>query len=181
MACQAASATASLREVQKAGPLCLQRIQDPKKISTMALNSTRRGRGTSLILYLGTVVIPRCSSKARSLPARIGASAPKDSTSSASRYIFSASVSLGEAALRRSCLPGHGHQAAAAPQQASPGWLGSREPSVLSQKVPPPVMCLEVRQAVSPKVVALAEVPADRRADGRCSCARYNGYEPSIL
>jgi hypothetical protein len=40
MACQAASATASLREVLKAGPLCLQRIQDPKKTSAMALNST---------------------------------------------------------------------------------------------------------------------------------------------
>jgi hypothetical protein len=51
-------------------------------------------RGTSLILYRGAVVMPRCSSRARSLPARTGASAPKDSTSSASWYIFSASVSL---------------------------------------------------------------------------------------
>jgi hypothetical protein len=42
-------------------------------------------------------------------------------------------------------------------------------------------MCLEVRQAVSPEVVAHAEVLADRQADGRCSCARYGGYEPSIL
>jgi hypothetical protein len=53
MACQAASATASLREVLKAGHLCLQRIQDPKKISAMALNSTLPGHGTSFILYLG--------------------------------------------------------------------------------------------------------------------------------
>jgi hypothetical protein len=52
-------------------------------------------RGTSLILYRGAVVMPKCSNKAQSLPARIRDSAPKDSTSSASRYIFSSSVSLG--------------------------------------------------------------------------------------
>jgi hypothetical protein len=95
MACQAASATASLREVLKVGPLCRQRTMDPKKISAMALNSTRPECGTSLILYWGAVVMPRCSSRAQSLPARTGASTLKDSTSSASRYIFSASVSLG--------------------------------------------------------------------------------------
>jgi hypothetical protein len=94
MACQAASATASLREVLKAGPLCRQRILDLKKISAMALNSTRPERETSLILYRGAVVMPRCCSKARSLPARIGDLAPKDSTSSASRYNFLGSVSL---------------------------------------------------------------------------------------
>jgi hypothetical protein len=54
-----------------------------KKISAMALNSTRPERGSSLILYRGAVVMPRCSSKARSLPVRIGDSAPKDSISSA--------------------------------------------------------------------------------------------------
>jgi hypothetical protein len=43
----------------------------------------------------GAVVMPRCSSRARSLPAGPRASTPKDSTSSASRYIFSSSVSLG--------------------------------------------------------------------------------------
>jgi hypothetical protein len=95
MASQAASVTASLREVLKAGPLCQQRIQDLKKISAMALSSTRPECGTSFILYRGAVVMPRCSSKARSLPARIGDSTPKDSTSSASRYNFSGSVSLG--------------------------------------------------------------------------------------
>jgi hypothetical protein len=94
MAWQVASATASLREVLKASPLCRQRILDPKKISTMALNSTHPEHGTSLILYQGAVVMPRCSSKARSLPARIGDSDPKDSTSLTSRYIFSSSVSL---------------------------------------------------------------------------------------
>jgi hypothetical protein len=91
---QAASTTASLREVLKVGPLCRQRTLDAKKISAMALNSTYRERGTSLILYLGAVVMPRCSSRARSLPARTGALTPKDSTSSASRYIFSSSTSL---------------------------------------------------------------------------------------
>jgi hypothetical protein len=49
-----------------------------KKISAMALNSTRPERGSSLILYRGAVVMLRCSSKARSLPVRIGDSAPKD-------------------------------------------------------------------------------------------------------
>jgi hypothetical protein len=53
MACRAASATASLREVLKAGPLCQQRTLDPKKISVMTLNSSRPERGTSLILYRG--------------------------------------------------------------------------------------------------------------------------------
>jgi hypothetical protein len=94
MAYQAASIIASLREVLKAGPLCRQRTLDLKKISVMALNSTRPERGTSLILHRGVVVMPRCSSKARSLSARTEASAPKFSTSSASRYNFSASVSL---------------------------------------------------------------------------------------
>jgi hypothetical protein len=89
---KAASAIASLREVMKAGPLCRQRTLDPKKISAMALNSTCPERGTSLIQYRGAVVMPRCSSKAQSLPVRIGDSAPKDSTLSASRYIFSGSV-----------------------------------------------------------------------------------------
>jgi hypothetical protein len=94
MAYQAASATTSLREVLKAGPLCQQRTLDPKKISAMALNSTHPERGTSLILYLTAVVMPKCSSRAQSLPARTGASIPKDSTSSTSRYIFLSSASL---------------------------------------------------------------------------------------
>jgi hypothetical protein len=93
MACQAATTTASMREVLKDGPLCRQRTLDPKKISAVALNSTRPERGTSLILYLGAVVMPRCSSRARSLLTGTGASTPKDSTSSTSWYIFSSSVS----------------------------------------------------------------------------------------
>jgi hypothetical protein len=95
MACLAASATTSLRDALKAGPLCLHRTLDSRKTSIMALNSTDPGRGTSLILYLGAVVMPSCSSRARSLPVGTRASAPKDSTSSASWYIFSFSVSLG--------------------------------------------------------------------------------------
>jgi hypothetical protein len=71
MAYQAASSTALLREVLKAGPLCRQRILDPKKISPMELNSTCPEHGTSLIQYRVAVVMPRCSSKARSLPTRI--------------------------------------------------------------------------------------------------------------
>jgi hypothetical protein len=94
MACQAASVTASLREVLKASPLCRQRTMDAKKISVMALNSTCPERGASMILYRGAVVMPRCSSKAQSLLVRTGASIPKDSTSSTSRYIFSSSASL---------------------------------------------------------------------------------------
>jgi hypothetical protein len=73
-------------------------------------------RGTSLILYRGAVVMPRCSSRARSLPGRTGASAPKDSTrqhlgtSSRPRY------RSGEGALHRSYVPCHGPPATAAPQ-----------------------------------------------------------------
>jgi hypothetical protein len=53
MACQAASATASLRDALKAGPWCLQRTLGPEKISATALNSTCPRCGTPLILYLG--------------------------------------------------------------------------------------------------------------------------------
>jgi hypothetical protein len=42
----------------ESGPLCRQRTLDSKKISAMALNSTRPERGTSLILYRGAVVMP---------------------------------------------------------------------------------------------------------------------------
>jgi hypothetical protein len=181
MVCQAASATASLREVLKAGPLCLQRTLDPKKISVTALNSTRPGRGNSLILYLGAVVMPKCSSRAQSLPTRTGASAPKDSTSSTSRYIFSSSVSHGGGTPRWPHLLCPGPLAAAAPQQASPEPLGPQGPPALSQKAPPPVMRLEVRRAVPPEVVTHVEVPADQRVDGRCSCVRYGECKPSII
>jgi hypothetical protein len=182
MACQAASATTSLREVLKAGPLCRQRTLDLKKISAMALNSTFPERGTSLILYRGAVVMPRCSSRARSLLARIRDSAPKDSTSSASRYIFSASVSLGgEGVLHWSCLLCHGPPVVAVPQLASPEPLGSQEPPALSRKVPILVMPLVVHRAGTLEAATHFEVPADQQVDDRCSCVRCGGYEPSII
>jgi hypothetical protein len=181
IACQAASATASLREVLKGGPLCLQRTLDSKKISATALNSTHPKCRTYLILYLGAVVMPRCSSRAQSLLARTGASAPKDSTSSASRYIFSSLMSLGEDTLCWPCLLRPGPLAAAAPQPASPEPLGHRGPPALSQKTSPPMMRLEVRRAVPPEMVAHVDVPADKRADDRCSCVRYGECGPSII
>jgi hypothetical protein len=116
VAYQATTTTASLREVLKAGPLCRQRTLDPKKISMMALNSTHPRRGTTLILYLGAVVMPRCSSGAQNLSVRFGASTLKDATSSASWYIFSSSVSPGEGTLHWPCVLRPGPSAAAAPQ-----------------------------------------------------------------
>ncbi len=180
MACQAASATASLREVLKAGPLCRQRILDPKKISAMALNSTRPERGTSLILYRGAVVMPRCSSKARSLPARIGDSALKDSprqhlgTSSQVRY------RLEEVVLHQSYLLCQGPPVVDL-QLANPEQLGSQEPLALSRRVPLLELPLVVGRAGILEVAARSEVPADRQVDGRCSCVQYDGYEPSII
>ena len=47
--------------------------------STTALNSTCPRRGTPLIRYLGAEVMPKCSSRARSLPVGIEASTLKDS------------------------------------------------------------------------------------------------------
>jgi hypothetical protein len=180
MVCQAASATASLCEVLKVGPLCRQRILDLKKISAMALNSTRPEHGTSLTLCRGAVVMPRCSNKARSLPARIGDSALKDSTSSASRYIFSGSVLLGKGALHWSCVLCHGPPVVAL-QLVSPESLGSQEPLALSRRVPLLVMPLVVGRAGTLEATARSEVPADRQVDGRCSCMRCSGYEPSSI
>jgi hypothetical protein len=178
MAYQAASAIASLREVLKAGPLCRQRILDPKKISAMVLNSTCPERGTSLTLYWGAVVMPRCSSKARSLPARIRDSAPKDSTSSASRYIFSGSVSLGGgcSSLVLFSVP---WSSVVALQPTSPEPLGSQEPLALSRRVL--LMPLVVCRAGTLDAAAHSEVPADRRVDGRCSCVWCGEYEPSNI
>jgi hypothetical protein len=180
MACQEASATTSPREVLKAGPLCRQRILDPKKISAMALNSTRPERGTSFILYRGAVVMPRCSSKARSLPARIGDSAPKDSTSLASRYNFSGSVSLGGSCPSSvlSSVPG---PPVVALRPVNPEQLGSQEPLALSRRVPLLKLSLGVCRAGILEAVGRSGVPADRQVDSRCSCVRCGGYEPSII
>jgi hypothetical protein len=89
MACQTASVTASLIDALKAGPWCLQRTLGPEKISAIALISPHPRRGTSLIWYLRAEVMPKCPNRAQSLPVGIGASAPKDSLSSASLYNFS--------------------------------------------------------------------------------------------
>jgi hypothetical protein len=94
IACQAAAVIASLIDALNAGLLCLLMTQFPLKISVMALNSTHLGHATQLILYLRAEVMPKCPSKALSLLVGIRASAPKDSISSASLYIFSLSLSL---------------------------------------------------------------------------------------
>jgi hypothetical protein len=181
MACQAVSATASLHEVLKAGPLCRQRILDPKKISTMTLNSTRPERGTSLILYRGAVLMPRCSSKARSLPARIRDSArrtpPRPRLDTSSRLWYRS----GEGALRWSCLRCYGPPVIAAPQSACPEPLGSQEPLALSRRIPLLVMPLMVGRAGTLGAAAHSEVPADRRVDDQCSCMWCSGYEPSNI
>jgi hypothetical protein len=169
-----------LREVLKVGPLCRQRILDLKKISTMSLNSTHPEHGTSLILYRGAVVMPRCSSKARGLPARIGDSAPKDSTSSASRYIFLSSVLLGGGCFHWTCLRCYGPPVVA-PQPASPEPLGSQEPPALSRRVPLLAMPLMVGRAGTPEAAAHFEVPANRRVDDWCSCVRCGRYKSSNI
>jgi hypothetical protein len=180
MACQVASATASLREALKAGPLCLQRTLDSKKISMTALNSTHPVCRSSVILYLGAMVMPRCSSRARSLLARTGASALKDSTSSASRSSHPRCRSW-EGTLRWPCLQRPGPSAIAAPQQASPELLGSQGPPALSPKAPPPVMRIEMCLAVTPGVVAHFDVLADQWADNQCSYVRCSECKPSII
>jgi hypothetical protein len=58
------------------------------------LNSTCPGRRVPLIRYLGAEVMPKCPSRVCTLPVGTGASAPKDSISSASLYSFSPSMSL---------------------------------------------------------------------------------------
>jgi hypothetical protein len=181
MAHQAASATASLREALKAGPLCRQRTLDPKKISMMALNSTYPGRGTSLILYLGVVVVPGVptgpEAYRRGLELRPRRTPPHPHLGT----YFCPWCHLGESALRRPCLPRHGPPAAATPQQVSPELLGSYGPLALSQKAPRPVIRIGVRRAMTPGAAAQFEVPADQQADNQCSCVRYGECEPSII
>jgi hypothetical protein len=64
MAYQAALATTSLLDAQKAGAWCLLITLDLEKISAMAWYSTHPGHETPLIWYLGTVVITKCTSRA---------------------------------------------------------------------------------------------------------------------
>jgi hypothetical protein len=147
----------------------------------MALNSTRPGRGTSLILYLGAVVmlgapaeIEACQRELELQPRRT-APHPNLGTSSRPRR------RSGEGTLRWLCLLYLGPSAAAAPQQVSSEPLGSQEPPALSQKAPLPMMLLAMRRVVTPGVVARFEVPADQWAVDRCSCMRYGECEPSII
>jgi hypothetical protein len=90
-------------------------------------------------------------------------------------------MSLGLVALHRPCLLCHGSSAATAPQQVSPKPGGSQGPLALSQKVPPHVMHIEVRRAVTLGAVAHFEVPAEQRVDSWCSCMQYGKCEPSII
>jgi hypothetical protein len=87
----------------------------------------------------------------------------------------------GEVALHWPCLLCHGSPVVATPQQASPEPRGFQGPPVLSQKVPPPVMCVEVCRALTRRAVAHFEEPTNQRADGRCSCVRCGECEPSII
>jgi hypothetical protein len=58
---------------------------------------------------------------------------------------------------------------------------GSQGPQAISQKVPPPVMRIEVCQDVTLEAVAHFELPMDQRADGMCSCMWCGKCEPSII
>jgi hypothetical protein len=59
--------------------------------------------------------------------------------------------------------------------------LGSQEPLVLSQRVPLLEMPLVIGRAGILEAAARSEVPADRQVDGRYSCVRCGGYEPSNI
>jgi hypothetical protein len=180
MECQAASATASLREVLKAGSLCQQRTLDPKKISAMALNSTRPERGTSLILYRGEVVMPRCSSRAqvcwRGSEIQPRRTPPRQHLGTSSRLRYRSE----EGALRWSCLQCYGPLVVAT-QLTCPELSGSQEPLALSRKVLLLVMPLVVCRARTLEAATHFEVSANRRVDDRSSCVRCGGYEPSNI
>jgi hypothetical protein len=62
-----------------------------------------------------------------------------------------------------------------------PGLLGSQVPLARSQKAPPPKVHAVVSRAASPTAVARPEVPADQRADDRCSCGLCGEGEPSKI
>jgi hypothetical protein len=147
----------------------------------IALNSNRPGRGTSLIPYLGAVVMLRCSSRARSYrrgPEFQPLRTPPQLHLGTSSHSPCRSR---EVALHRSCLLRHGSLAAAASQQESPEPLGSQGPPDLSQKAPPPLMCAAAHRSVTPGAVAHSEVPVDQWANSRCSCVRCGECEPSII
>jgi hypothetical protein len=180
MACQAASATASLREVLKAGSLCQQRILDPKKISAMALNSTRPEHETSLILYWGAMVSSGAPAKLkayrRGSEIQLRRTPPRQHLGTTSHVRYR----LGEVGLHQSYLPYRGPLVVALPL-ANPEQLGSQEPLALSRRVPPLELPLVVCWARILEAVVRSEVPVDRQVDGRCSCVWCGGYEPSNI
>jgi hypothetical protein len=104
IACHAASATASWQVVLKAGPLCRLSTLGPLMISTIALYSSRPGRGILLILNSGGAVMLMRFSKSLSLPVGIGASFPKVLISSASWNVSSFSALVQECSLHHLCL-----------------------------------------------------------------------------
>jgi hypothetical protein len=181
MAYQATLATASLRKVLKVGPLCRQRILDPKEISVMALNSTRSERGTSLILYRGAVVMPGVPAKLkacqRGLEIRPRRTPTHQHLGTSSHLQYRSE----EGALCWSCLRCYNPPVVAVPQPTCPEPLGSQEPPVLSRRVPLLVMTLMVCRAGTLEAAAHSEVPADRWVDDQCSCVRCGGYEPSNI
>jgi hypothetical protein len=131
MAYHAASAIASLRDVLKAGPLCRHRILDPKKISAMALNSTRPKCGTSLILYRGAVVMPGAPAKLeayrRGSEIQLQNTPPRQHLGTSSRVRYH----LGKVVLHQSYLLCQGPPVVDL-QLVNPEQLGSQEPLALS-------------------------------------------------
>jgi hypothetical protein len=121
-------------------PWCVQWTLGPEKVSATTLNSTRPGRRTPLIMYLLAEVMPKCPSRARSLPIGIRASALKDSLLSAYLYSFLPSSSLWGRTLHRLSLHyrRHGPPTVAAPQQVRLELPDYQVPLAQSQKAPTP-------------------------------------------
>jgi hypothetical protein len=107
--------------------------------------------------------------------------APKDSTSSASRYIFSFSMLLVGGCSSSALSSTPWFPGCYCSSIGEPRARGSQGPLALSQKVPPPVMRVEACRAVTPGAVAHFKVSADQRADNRCPCMRCGECEPSII
>jgi hypothetical protein len=110
-----------------------------------------------------------------------GASAPKDYTSSASKYIFSFSVSLWGGCSSSALSSTSWFFGCCCSSEMSPEPLGSRGPPALSKKGHPHVMHAEAHRVVTPGAVEHSEVPANQWADGRCSCVWCGECEPSIM
>jgi hypothetical protein len=119
------------------------------------------------------VVMPRCTSIARSLPVGTGASAPKDSTSLASLYISSTSVS-----------PRGEYSSSSLSSLLALLWSScccSCSSTGMPWAPPPPMIHVVVHHAVAPMAVAHSEVLADQWVDDRCSCVRCGEYKSSII